>query len=302
MPIPESQLQTWSNLGATTNSKNTYATIRGVLNSADNLSSRTIDIYLQGSYANATNIRGDSDVDIVTELQSVWQRDLGRLTDVQKRAYERDHVDSDYGWDNFRQDVVLALIERFESDVEPSASRCVKVRGRSSRLPADVVIALEYRVYTRYVSRENHHYISGIKFKDLSTNEWIINFPNLHRENGSAKNDYSRTKNNYKPTIRMLKNARTRLVDARILSKEAAPSYFVECLLYNVPDRLFIGTFQERYCGILNWIQNQFQIYSTQSFTCQNEQSSLFGTESTQWNIDDAFALVNGLAGLWNNY
>ena len=61
------------------------------------MTSRNVDIYLQGSYANATNIRGDSDVDLVTELQSVWQRDLGRLTDWERQAYERDHVDSDYG-------------------------------------------------------------------------------------------------------------------------------------------------------------------------------------------------------------
>lgn len=302
MAIPESQLQTWSNQGATVSSANTYSAIKNALMSSVHLSGRDVDMYLQGSYANHTNIRGDSDVDMVTELQSVWQRDLGRLTDVQKRAYERDHVDSDYGWDNFRRDVVLALIERFGSDVDPSASRCVKVKGRSSRLPADVVVALEYRVYTRYVSRENQHYISGIKFKDSSTNEWIINFPKLHRDNGSAKNDSSRTRNNYKPTIRMFKNARTRLVDARILSKEVAPSYFVECLLYNVPDRLFLGTFQERYCEILNWLQHQIQMYTVQSFSCQNEQLSLFGPESTQWNVQDASALLSGLAGLWSSY
>ena len=302
MPIPESQLQIWSNQGATDSSANTYEAIGNALNGSVHLSGRDADIYLQGSYANYTNIRRDSDVDIVTELTSVWQRDLGRLTDIERRAYERDHVNSDYGWDDFRRDVVLALIDRFGSDVDSSARRCVKVKGRSSRLPSDVVVALEYRVYTRYVSKGYQHFIPGIKFKDLLTDEWIINFPKLHRDNGSAKNDYSRTMHNYKPTIRMFKNARSRLVDAEVLSKASAPSYFVECLLYNVPDGLFIGTFQERYCGILSWILDQFQLHTAQSFTCQNEQLSLFGAESTQWNIDEASALVSSLAALWSSY
>ena len=302
MPIPESQLQTWSNQGVTVSSAYTYKAIRSALEDSGHLSGRDIDIYLQGSYANHTNIRGDSDVDIVAELQSSHYYNTDRLPDYQRQAYDRDHSSTDYGWDDFRQDVVRALSERFGSDVDASASRCVKVKGRSSRLPADVVVALEYRVYTRYVSLEDHHYISGIRFKDLSTAEWIINFPKLHRKNGSAKNDHSRTRNNYKPTIRMFKNARTRLVDARTISKEIAPSYFVECLLYNVPDQLFIGTFQERYCGILSWIQAKFQMYVAQGFTCQNEQSSLFGKESTQWNVDDAVTLVNCLASLWNSY
>ena len=196
-----------------------------------------------------------------------------------------------------------ALVERFGSDVDPSARKCVKVKGSSSRLPADVVVALEYRVYTRYVSTVDQEYVSGIKFKDLATNGWIINFPKLHKNNGSRKNSVVRTSGNYKPTIRMFKNARTRLVDAGVMSSDTAPSYFVECLLYNVSDKCFLGTFQQRYQQIVKTLsENLLSGVLAQNFTCQNEQSLLFGLESTQWNVDDAVTLVKRLQDLWKHF
>ena len=36
----------------------------------------------------------------------------------------------------------------------------------------------------------------------------------------------------------MFKAARNRLVEKKMLTKSEAPSYFIECLLYNVPDGL----------------------------------------------------------------
>ena len=70
MPIPHSQLETWSKQGPIISSSNTYQSIKNALEYSsspilDRIKSGEIKIYLQGSYANATNIRGDSDVDIV---------------------------------------------------------------------------------------------------------------------------------------------------------------------------------------------------------------------------------------------
>ncbi|MDE2857707.1 MAG: hypothetical protein OXN94_07650 [Chloroflexota bacterium] len=137
---------------------------------------------------------------------------------------------------------------------------------------------------------------------DLDKKTWIYNFPKLHRDNGSAKNEYSRTRNNYKPTIRMFKNARNRLIDRGIISESTAPSYFVECLLYNVPDDKYLGGFGNRYIEILSSLVDSLSHNQGQTLICQNEQSSLFGPESTQWNVGDAAKLLSGLLDLWKNY
>jgi tRNA nucleotidyltransferase (CCA-adding enzyme) len=66
MPIPFSRLNTWSNQGATTTSSTAYNSVRtALLKSTSPLANRGVDIFLQGSYANATNIYGDSDIDVV---------------------------------------------------------------------------------------------------------------------------------------------------------------------------------------------------------------------------------------------
>jgi hypothetical protein len=51
----------WTAAGSNTAAQNTYASIRQALKEL--ASRRSLDIFLQGSYANATNIRADSDVD-----------------------------------------------------------------------------------------------------------------------------------------------------------------------------------------------------------------------------------------------
>ena len=69
MPIPESQLETWSHQGSITQSSSTYNTIKSVLEgSTTPYAGRNFKVFLQGSYGNDTNIYAESDVDIVIRL------------------------------------------------------------------------------------------------------------------------------------------------------------------------------------------------------------------------------------------
>jgi len=66
MPIPESQLETWSKPGSVAQSRDTYATIKRALeNTNATYASRNFEVFLQGSYGNDTNIFAESDVDVV---------------------------------------------------------------------------------------------------------------------------------------------------------------------------------------------------------------------------------------------
>lgn len=63
MAIPESQLETWSHQGAVTTAKTTADSIRNALDSYSSWPDGIyFEVYLQGSYKNDTNIRGDSDI------------------------------------------------------------------------------------------------------------------------------------------------------------------------------------------------------------------------------------------------
>ena len=90
MGIPESQLETWSRQGATTTAVSTHESIRKALSADTSLITyQDYDSYLQGSYRNSTNIRGDSDVDVVVQLNSVFNSNVSALTADEISAYNR---------------------------------------------------------------------------------------------------------------------------------------------------------------------------------------------------------------------
>jgi tRNA nucleotidyltransferase (CCA-adding enzyme) len=76
MPIPESQLKTWSNQGATEGSEKTYTSIKAAIDAYSWPEGMRPEVYLQGSYPNSTNTRGNSDVDVVVEMNSVFYSNL----------------------------------------------------------------------------------------------------------------------------------------------------------------------------------------------------------------------------------
>ena len=79
-----------------------------------------------------------------------------------------------------------------------------------------------------------------------------MNYPKEHSRNGSAKS--AQTWDRYKRTVRMFKNARNYLESSGKISADLAPSYFIECLLYNAPDLGFQHSFQNTYAAIVKWV------------------------------------------------
>ena len=96
----------------------------------------------------------------------------------------------------------------------------------------------------------------------------------------------------------MFKAARNRLVDKGALAKEDAPSHFIECLLYNVPDHLFEDKLAPTYTGNLNWLKTA----KLNDFQCQNGFMPLFGSGREQWSVKRARAFVKTLQELWDTW
>ena len=148
--------------------------------------------------------------------------------------------------------------------------------------------------YRKYASRFS--YVEGITFYALRDKRWIVNFPKEHYNNGADKS--RRTWDRYKRTVRMFKSARNHMESEGRINPELAPSYFVECLLYNAPDSEFRYGFQDTYRSLVAWmIQTKLE-----GLFCQNGQQLLFGVTPEQWSVADAKAFANHLAELWNGW
>jgi hypothetical protein len=299
MSIPNSQLETWSNPGADGSAMTTYNRVKNVLNADDSVPNRKdkdFQVYLQGSYKNSTNIYADSDVDIVVQLDSTWRRNLSNLSKGQEQKYKQAYSSASYGWKDFHSDIVDTLREYYGYSAVSVEDRALILESDSLSLTADIVVCQLYRRYNRFNDKQDQDYDEGIIFWDLSTDEKIIGYPKIHHENGAEENQTVNER--YRETIRIFKNARSYLADKGEISEDLAPSYFVECLLYNVPNEKYTYDKQERYVNIVNWLIE----VNLSSFKCQNKFQDVFGDKSTQWSESDARKFIKRLIKLWNNW
>lgn len=303
MGIPESQLQIWSRQGDVAAAEATHLSVRHALTS-DTCPAREKDfeVYLHGSYRNGTNIRGDSDVDIIVQLNSTFEADGSALSASERELLRSSCRRAAYLWDEFRADILQALEACYGAPNVRETTRSLRVVGGPGRLPADIVSCLQYRKYHRFRSMHDQLYAEGITFYAFKENRWLTNFPKIHYANGVNKNSQYRTGGRYWPTVRVFKNARTCLADHGLIGEGLAPSHLLESLLYNVPDRCYAPAYQMTFLDVIAWLMAAFRDGRYESFLFQHEQSTLFGEAPVQWLPDRAMALLENLLWLWKHW
>lgn len=299
VPLPLAQLNTWANQGAITTSSAAYASIDHALMKASSpLNGRAgLSIFLQGSYANSTNIYGDSDVDVVVLYENTFHWDMTALTPAQQELHERTFPPATYTWDHHRNDVLAALRSHYGQAAVTPGRKSIKVQTGSGKRPSDVVPAVQFRRYATFNGPHDLTAHWGIQFFDSAGNA-IVNYPKYHIERGEQKNQTERTGGQYKATVRIVKNFRNYLVDNGLLGESVAPSYFIECALHNVPDHLFRGPYTTTIPAILNYLLTT----PYAGFLCQNGVTSLIGNQSTQWSATDFATFLAAGRSAWDNW
>lgn len=282
--ISENQLMTWANQGSVTNSKRTHEAIRNALSANSELnSSFSYEVFLQGSYKNDTNIRGDSDVDLVVKLTSIFEYDISLLPPAEATHFRLGLSPSNFPFQTWKESVFDALRAYFSSPIPKIGGKSIKLPKGSWNLGADVVSAFEFRRYYSFRPPLEVNYDEGIVLYS-EDGKRIVNFPKLHYNNGVKKNSESETNQWYKPTVRLLKNMRNRLQELGRIDGDHFPSYFVECLAYNAPSYCYGGSFRDTLSTI---IQVLWQT-DISHFSCQNGIIPLFGTNTDQWSPEFA--------------
>ncbi len=299
MSIPESQLITWSGQGAVVSSSKTYASIKYALeqDSKSKVKDKKMDIFLQGSYGNTTNIYGNSDVDVVVKYEYTYDYDITKLSQPEVQNFNAVFSPATYLWEHFHSDVVSTLQTYYGSSKVDLSGKVPKVNVQDGLPQADVVVAIDYRNYSSFLDHSRNQKVPGIRFHIPNENSRpVVNYPKPHLENGTKK--HQATNEWYKPTVRIFKNMRDKLIGNGAIQKNTAPSYFLECLIYNVPDGSFGQSYQLTVLNTLNFLHKA----DLTKFVCQNYQLYLFGSAQEQWNEDDAKLFINHAINLWNKW
>lgn len=290
-------MEVWSRLGAVTQSKNTYATMKGALDdSKAPYADKSFESFLQGSYGNDTNVWADSDVDVVIRLTSTFYYDIDQLPDAEKQQFHTDYGSAaSYGLTGFKTDVASWLTTKFGSNVTPG-SKAIFVPGSGSRRDSDVLPAATFRRYITFRGLRDTDYVEGICFHN-SAGTRIENFPKQHSENCTTK--HQGTGQYFKPMVRILKNMRNKMIENGVLQDGIAPSYYLEGLLYNAPNGFFGRSYSDSFVNCMNWI---LQADRTQ-FVCANEQHFLIRDGSlTSWGTQKCSTYLNAVTEFWKNW
>jgi hypothetical protein len=298
MPIPESQLETWSHQGAKVQSSLTYNTIKSTLESSDSTySGRDFSIFLQGSYGNDTNIFKESDVDIVIRLNSCFYYDIDRLSAEQKAIFNTIHASSSqYDYFNFKRDVLSFLKSKYGGLAVPG-NKAIKIKAGGNRREADILVTGEYRNYTKYLNQYDQDYMQGVCFFHADTMR-VSNYPKQHSDNCTSK--HQATNGYFKPMVRIVKNMRNKLIDDKKIEANLAPSCYIENLLYNVPNEKYGIDYQNSFANGIRWLSEQ---QDKSKFVCANRQRYLLGNDPyVAWQPANCTDFINALCALWNNW
>lgn len=205
------------------------------LRSLDN--KRYIKIFVQGSYANNTNVRTHSDVDIAVIQEERFS--------VKYRSNQSNEL---FGFitlppaaHSFKDEVEYCLVQKFDQCVERK-NKSIKINGNTYRKDADAVPCHRYRDYRSNYDNNSNNYIPGVVIiPDRGSS--IINYPEQHIANGRRKN--ADTNHYYKKMVRIMKKIRYLMQeDANYAYKQSAnnvSSFMLESLLWNISDEWYIA-------------------------------------------------------------
>jgi hypothetical protein len=183
-----------------------------------------LTIYAKGSYANNTNVRADSDVDVSVECtEAVYWEESEPGVRPPLSSYQGTWTPQ-----KLRSELGAALAARFPGEVDASGTTAFEIKSSSARVDADVVPCFSY-IY--YMPSGNSR--RGTKIFTTS-GKTIVNYPAQQLANGTAKN--TRTAYSFKKAVRVLKRIENAMLNNG--AHREVPSYFIECLGYNCPDSI----------------------------------------------------------------
>lgn len=257
---------------------------------------KNFKVFLQGSYGNDTNIYAESDVDIVIRLDNCFFSDLDSLSDEEKAAYKQAFSDATYTHVDFKRDVLSVLTTHYGAAVK-AGDKAIAIDASGSRRKADVIAATQFRRYFKFRSTSDAEYVEGICFFNAA-GERIANYPRQHSGNLTTKHQASSKW--MKPMARVFKNMRSRMIEDGLIKAGVAPSYYIEGLLYNVPNDKFTSSYQNCVVNTLNWYRQEAEKVN---LVCANEQYYLLRDGYyTCWSQMNCDAFVNAAIELWNGW
>lgn len=250
--ISESQLERWASAPSEKEEIKCQTAVSQIKDCIERAYGQQVTIFLQGSYKNRTNVKRDSDVDIVVRFNEAYFANTAFLNETEKQRYEQTRIPSSVSFDEFKTAIYRLLMDEFYAGMIERKNKCIFIKANENRVNADIVPCfIHKRLATATISQAE-----GIQFISDNGLE-VISFPEQHYANGVLKN--TATNQNFKSVVRILKNARNMMEERNLIATGSMPSFLLECLIWNVANNKFYGSYTEITKNIITSVWNDMR-------------------------------------------
>lgn len=254
-----------------------------------------VSIYLQGCYACKTNTRFQSKIEIIVEVNKTIDFDYNTMIRTDMKMREDFFIDFNH----------VFTVKRFKEVLANELRKILKIKATLGPttifIPAfddlqhaiDIFPCFKYKYF-----RPEGGSIRCKLVYDQRLEEHFLMFTNLHTVNGNLKD--SMTQGNFKRIVRLVKNlvAISGREDGNIHSVRG---YYIECLLYNVPNEMYLttdGKLLSVFLKVINWLN----FANLDDFVCQNQIWSLWGNADGFWYQHAARQFINDLIEFYESF
>ena len=245
-----------------------------------------VSIYLQGCYACKTNTRFQSKMEVIVELTKTREYDYETMRRNDVKMRDNFFIDFEHYFDvkHFQDVLADEITKLLRIEVTMGSTTILIPAFGNLHHSIDVFPCFKYKFFN-----SNGGSIRGKLVYDRNLDEHFLMFTNLHAVNGNLKD--SMTQGNFKRMVRLMKNL------VAISAREdniihVVRGYYVECLLYNVPNEMYFtrdGKLLSVFLKVINWLN----FASLDDFVCQNQIWSLWGNADGFWYQSAARQFIN---------
>lgn len=275
-----------------------------------------VDIYLHGSYANKTNIFFPSDMEIIVELKRTRDYDPEQFPHETFRLHNNYFVETNKEFNpaDFAN-LLYDALNQLTDDSAIMADKWIELpKTPTMKHTLEIIPAFTFNHIERapdvvtdpsiYLQPlQNGRIFKGILIYDRGVGSHIITFPKLHQSHGRAKD--IATNGNFLRQTRLFKTLNK--IGHRESDFDQTRGYFIQCLLFNVPNELFIhidprenSNSSDRivFYKILNFLLQT----DIGDFVCQNLVWELFGSAAEFWKIESGYNFIQNLKHLYTHF
>jgi len=221
--IPDSEVQRYTRGPASS----TVSSVSNFQEAIRDILGNDYETFLQGSYRNDTSVRELNDVDIVA---------LRKFT--VSTVFSEERYNQTISWPDIFAAVKASL------DTSP------KLRGKTSYGDKCVKVNAEWKADVVPAVRIKHYDQDPIAIYSFREAKERKNFPRVHYDNGVEK--HQQTGETFKPLVRMFKRWAAHHWPS---DESVAPSFYVECLVSNVPNDNFVTDLAHAFFQVGYWIE-----------------------------------------------